>query len=80
MVKGNFIDELLHRPSYGWKDQHDELVIPTNKQLWSEAFSRMNIFKTRKNWISFVSFLMLASMVPFLGLFLFRYLDRKSVV
>src|ERR1700744_4980416 len=73
MPKSTFIDDLLFAPSYGWKDPQGSLVIPTKKQLWSEAFSRINIFKTRKNWISFVSFLMLAGMLPFLFLFLFKY-------
>src|ERR1700744_3774774 len=73
MVKATFIDELLFAPSYGWKDKNDALVIPTRKQLWSEASSRINIFKTRKNFISFISFLMLAGLVPFFYLFLFKY-------
>ena len=73
MVNGSFIDNLLYPPSYGWKDPNGELVVPTRKQLWSEAISRINIFRTRKNWISFVSFLMLAGMLPFLFLFLFKY-------
>src|ERR1700760_2527316 len=73
MEKGTFIDKLLYQPSYGWKDSNEELVIPTSKQLWSETFSRINIFKSRKNWISFVSFLMLAGMLPFFYLFIFKY-------
>jgi len=80
MVKGTFIDDLLYMPSYGWKDKDDALIIPTKKQLWSEAFSRINIFKTRKNWISFVSFLMLACMLPFVFLFLFRYFSWYLVI
>src|SRR5579884_599667 len=73
MAKNSFIDNLLYTPSYGWKDKSGDLVVPTKRQLWHEAFSRINIFKTRKNWISFVSFLMLACMLPFFLLFLFHY-------
>lgn len=80
MIKGSFIDNLLYAPSYGWKDQHDELVVPTSKQLWSEAFSRINIFGSRKNWISFVSFLMLIGMLPFVFLFLFQYFSWYLVI
>src|ERR1700744_578936 len=80
MPKSNFIDDLLYAPSYGWKDDQGSLIIPTKKQLWSEAFSRMNVFKTRKNWISFVSFLMLASMLPFFGFFLFKYFSWYLVI
>jgi sn-1 stearoyl-lipid 9-desaturase len=75
-----FIDDLLYTPSYGWKDKNDALVIPTTKQLWSEAFCRINVFRTRKNWISFVSFLMLAGTLPFFLLFLFRYFSWYLVI
>jgi len=80
MAKSKFIDEILYTPSYGWKDQNEALIIPTNKQLWSEARSRINIFKTRKNWISFVSFLMLISMLPFFILFLTKYITWYYVI
>ncbi|HEV2482419.1 MAG TPA: fatty acid desaturase [Puia sp.] len=80
MAKSTFIDDLLFAPSYGWKNDQGSLVIPTKKQLWAEAFSRMNIFKTRKNWISFVSFLMLAGMLPFFFLFLFKYFSWPLMI
>jgi len=73
MIQGSFIDTLLYAPSYGWKDQSDRLIVPSSKQLWSEAFSRINIFRSRKNWISFVSFLILIGMLPFFFLFFFKY-------
>jgi fatty-acid desaturase len=75
-----FIDELLETPSYGWKDEKGNLVVPTTKQLWREAFSRINIFKTRKNWITLISWLMAACMVPFLAVFLTQYFSWTLVV
>ena len=74
------IDDLLYTPSYGWKDKFGALIVPTSKQLWSEAFSRMNIFKSRRNWISFVSFLMLTAMLPFFALFIFKYFSWYLVI
>jgi sn-1 stearoyl-lipid 9-desaturase len=68
-----FIDDLLHKPSYGWKDENGNLIVPSSKQLWSEAFSRMNIFKTKKNWISLASGFMALCLVPFLFFFLFHF-------
>ena len=53
-----FIDSVLHVPSYGWKDANGELIVPTKKQLLKEAFSRVNVFKNRRNWISMMSWLM----------------------
>ncbi len=64
-----FIDTILQAPSYGWKDEKGLLVKPSSKQLYKEAFSRINIFRSRKNWISFQSFLMIACIVPFLYFF-----------
>lgn len=73
MANSSFIDNLLYKPSYGWTTTDGTLSIPTKKQLWSEAFARMNIFKCRKNWLSFASFFALVSMVPFLFFFLFYF-------
>src|SRR6185437_8371691 len=73
MITGSFIDNLLFTPSYGWKDRVGGLIVSTSKQLWSEALSRINIFRSRRNWISFVSFLMLIGMLPFFFLFFFKY-------
>lgn len=75
-----FIDRILQEPSYGWKDEKGELVVPTTKQLFSEAFSRINIFKTRKNWISLISWVMAACMLPFFITFLVYYFSWKLVI
>jgi sn-1 stearoyl-lipid 9-desaturase len=64
-----FIDNILQKPSYGWSDEKGELIVPTTRQLWAEAFSRINIFKTKKNWISLISWLMVVCMVPFMVFF-----------
>ena len=68
-----FIDYVLQQPSYGWMNGEGELVKPTNKQLLKEAFSRIDIFSNRKNWISFLSVVMILCVFPFFYLFLFNY-------
>jgi len=68
-----FIDDVLQPPSYGWKNEKDELIIPTGKQLFKEFFSRINIFRSRKNWISFIGWFMILCMLPFCYLFLAHY-------
>jgi fatty-acid desaturase len=80
MVKATFIDTLLYKPSYGWKDKNETLVVPTTRQLWSEAFSRINILRSKKNWISFVSVSMLVGMLPFFYFFLFKYFSWYLVI
>jgi fatty-acid desaturase len=67
------IDYILHKPSYGWQNESGELIVPTRKQLFREAFSRIDIFKSRKNWISLIGWLMIACMMPFLVLFLVKF-------
>lgn len=75
-----FIDCILQPPSYGWKNEKGELVVPTTKQLWSEVFSRLNIFQSRKNWISFASVFMIVCLLPFLYFFLFHFFSLKLVI
>jgi fatty-acid desaturase len=72
-----FIDIILQTPSYGWKDKNGKLVVPTIKQLYTEAFSRINIFKTKKNWISLISWLMAVCLLPFFVTFLIKYFSFK---
>jgi sn-1 stearoyl-lipid 9-desaturase len=76
----SFIDEVLQQPTYGWKDEKGELVKPTLRQLYTEAFSRINIFSTKKNWISLMSWLMAICMLPFLFFFLFYFFSWKLLI
>jgi len=75
-----FIDNILQQPSYGWQDEKGELIVPTTKQLWKEAFSRTNIFKSKHNWISFASLCMIICLLPCLYFFLFRFFSIALVV
>jgi stearoyl-CoA desaturase (delta-9 desaturase) len=75
-----FIDEVLQEPSYGWKTENGELVVPTKKQLWSEAFSRINIFKDKRNWMAAMPWIMAACMLPFLYFFIFHYFSWKLAI
>lgn len=67
------IDHILQEPSYGWADNQGNLVIPTKKELFKEAFSRINIFKSKKNWISLIGWLMIFCMMPFFIIYLTSY-------
>lgn len=75
-----FIDHVLQVPSYGWADKDGNLVAPSLKQLWSEAFSRINIFHTRKNWIPFINWFTAVCMAPFLYFFLVHYITWPLVL
>lgn len=72
-----FIDEVLQVPSYGWKNEKGELIVPTVKQLYTEAFSRINIFKSKNNWISLISWVMATCLFPFFVVFMVKYFSWK---
>jgi len=76
----SFLDSVLQPPSYGWQDEAGNLIKPTVGQIFSEFFSRLNVFKDKKNWLSFFSWFMVLMLVPFFVLFLVKYIAVKTVV
>lgn len=75
-----FIDHVLEPPSYGWKDQDNQLIIPTTSQLFKEFRFRLNIFRNRKNWLTFFSWARLLLLVTSLFIFLFHYFSFYLLV
>lgn len=68
-----FIDYVLQPPSYGWKNEKGELIKPSAKQLISEFFKRINIFRSKKNWLALSGWLGVVLLLPFFFLFIFKY-------
>lgn len=68
-----FINEVLQPPSYGWKNNQGELVRPATSEILKEFFTRLNIFRDRKNWLPFFSWFKIICLVPFLVLFIFKF-------
>ena len=75
-----FIDKVLREPSYGWKDENGNLIRPDTKTLFSEAFRNLNVFKTRKNWINAISWIMVICMLPFFYFFIFHYFSLLHLI
>ncbi|MEQ9403153.1 MAG: fatty acid desaturase [Cyclobacteriaceae bacterium] len=69
------LDKVLKVPSYGWANEKGELVVPTLRQLFKEAFSRINFFRSKRNWISAISWVMVLLMLPFFYFFVFHYFN-----
>ena len=67
------LDYVLEPPSYGWADERGKLIKPNHATLFKEYFSRVNIFKTRKNWLAFTSWFWALALIPFLLIFIFKY-------
>lgn len=72
-----FLDSVLEQPSYGWKDKSGNLIKPSVKQIINEFFYRLNVFRDKKNWLSFISWSMILVLAPCLFLFIFKFFSFK---
>ena len=68
-----FLDHVLQSPAYGWQDENGNLVKPDVREIFTEFFSRLNVFKDRKNWLPFFSWLKVFCLMPFFFLFVFKF-------
>ena len=75
-----FIDTVLEPPAYGWKDAAGNLSKPNPQTILREFFSRLNIFKDKKNWLSFTSWMMVVVLGVFLSFFIFKYFSFKLLL
>jgi len=76
----SFLDKVLQPPSYGWSDEQGNLIKPTNGQIILEFFNRLNVFKSRKNWLPFFSWLKVLCFIPFFFVFVFEYLSPWTLL
>jgi fatty-acid desaturase len=65
----SIINNVLREPAYGWKDANGEFYRPTKKELLREFFGRLNIFKSKKNWLVATCWGSLLLTLPFVILF-----------
>jgi stearoyl-CoA desaturase (delta-9 desaturase) len=75
-----FIDYVLETPSYGWKDEKGDVVKPTSRQLFHQVLHNVNIFRTRKNWISAIGPISILSLMPLFLVFVFQYFTWINVL
>lgn len=73
-------DIILQEPSYGWANEKGELIVPGTRRLFSEAAARLNIFRSKKNWISFFSLWLIACLLVCLYFFISRYFSLTLLV
>jgi fatty-acid desaturase len=72
----SFLDRVLDPPSYGFT-RDGKLYVPTHAELWREFFSRMNIFRSAKNWLPLFGWLIVLFFAPFFIIFLAKYFTWK---
>jgi stearoyl-CoA desaturase (delta-9 desaturase) len=75
-----FIDKVLQEPGYGWSNSHGELVVPSTQQLFDKAFRRINIFESRKNWISVCNWIVTIVMLPLFLMFVLVFFQLKFLL
>lgn len=68
-----FLNEVLDPPSYGY-ERDGKLYVPSHREIFTEFLSRINIFKSKKNWLPFWGwFSTLSLSVPFLIFFIYFF-------
>jgi stearoyl-CoA desaturase (delta-9 desaturase) len=56
-----FLERILEPPSYGFQ-QNGKLIVPSREQILREFLSRLNVFKSQKNWLPFWVWLTFAAL------------------
>jgi sn-1 stearoyl-lipid 9-desaturase len=74
-----FLSTVLEAPGYGWRDEQGGLIKPTHRQILREFFSRLNVFKNKKNWLSFTSWMLIVALAPFFALFVVKYFSLAGL-
>jgi stearoyl-CoA desaturase (delta-9 desaturase) len=74
-----FLSTVLEPPGYGWRDEQGGLIKPTHRQILGEFFSRLNVFKNKKNWLSFTSWMLIIALAPFFVLFIVKYFSLAGL-
>ena len=75
-----FLDNVLDPPAYGWADHSGKLIKPTSTQIFKEFFTRLNVFKDRRNWLPFFSWIRVIVLIPLFLLFLFKFFSIGLLV
>jgi sn-1 stearoyl-lipid 9-desaturase len=76
----HFLDRVLDPPSYGYTQADGTLYRPSNREIYSEFFARMNVFRSRKNWLTAFGWVTSASLAIPLYLFFTRYFSLPLFV
>src|SRR5260221_8375521 len=74
-----FLDRVLDPPSYGFI-RNEKLYVPSHREIFREFFTRLNIFKSRKNWLPLFSWVATLFFAPFLFLFIFKYFTLPLLI
>ncbi len=71
---------VLERPTHYPIEVNGELYVPTKQELFQEFFSRLNVFKTVKNWLPAMGWFAAFALAGFLVVFIKDYFSFKLLV
>lgn len=75
----SFLNRVLDPPSYGFT-RKGQFYKPTNQEIWTEFFIRLNVFNDRKNWLAFFSWFTVLFFAPFCIIFFVKYFTWKLLL
>lgn len=75
-MSSDFLRRVLEPPAYGWS-REGAFYSPTTREILSHWLSRMNLFHTRKNWLSVADWMWTLGLVPFGVMFFLRFFSWK---
>lgn len=74
-----FLKRALQEPSYGW-ERDGALYVPTTSEIRREWLGRMNLFRSRKAWLSVATWGFMFALFPFGVVFLTKYFSWKLML
>lgn len=74
-----FLKRVLEPPSYGF-ERGGVFYAPTPKEIRSEFFRRLNVFKTKKNWLPFFFWSATLCLMIFLAYFFTHFFSLELVL
>lgn len=74
-----FVDRILEPPRYGYA-RNGEFYRPTGAELRREFFYRANVFRDRRNWMTFLGWSILALMAASFAVFIGFFFSWKAFV
>jgi len=75
-MKQEFLHRVLEPPAYGW-ERDGKFYAPSLREIMSHWLSRMNLAKTRKNWLPVTGWAWNLAFVPFTIVFFAKFFSWK---
>jgi sn-1 stearoyl-lipid 9-desaturase len=74
-----FLQRVLAPPAYGWS-RDGAFYKPSTREIMAHWATRMNIFATRKNWLSVTGWSLTLGLAPFLVVFFAKYFSFRYLI